>query len=111
MYINVQTLQFVSQHVENYFSFLQKRVLLCGLKFIGYSKSGRGLKNVTPSLYHKKNSNVLNCKMQKTHFIYSFIFAVLQSLSDSGNKIDIFVQLGKKSCTISFYLVNAAAPA
>lgn len=66
MYINVQTLQFVSQHVENYFSFL------CRLKFIGYSKPACGLKNVTASLYHKHN-NVLECRMQKNTF-YLFIY-------------------------------------
>lgn len=99
MYINVQTLQFVSQHVENYLSFLQKRVLLCGLKFIGCSKPARGLKNVTASLYH--NTAMCWTVKCKKPFLFIHLFLQRYSLSDSGNKRDIFVLRGEKSCMIS----------
>lgn len=62
-----------------------------------------------------QHSNVLNCKMQKTLFIYSFIFAALQSERFWKQKGHFCPAGGEKlydfSSSDSFCSMNASAAA
>lgn len=100
MYINVQTLQFVSQHVENYFSFLRKRVLLCRLKFIGLFQACLWSKKCDCFII-PQTQQCIGVQNAKKHILFIHLFLQCFSLSDSGNTSDIFVLLGEKSCMIS----------